>query len=137
MTRSPQSHGASLRRLHRVALGMLALGAVYLFMNDEAGSENAPPQIYTLVALGFAVGSIVARRFSTSPVLQPGMRFFWATLALVLALGIAATAILLVALESERQNALLFLLGAALLCLRPPAAIGPRPAARTSPSKEP
>ena len=125
MNESTNSHEASLRRIHRIVLAALALGAVVVFTIEDAGGDAAPPQIFTLVALGFAVGSIIARRLSTSPMMQTGTRFFWATAALVLALGIAVTAVTLVALEAERQNGLLFLLGAGLLCLRPPTTLAP------------
>ena len=109
---------------HRGCLAVLVICAGMIALGAEAGSDDPPPLEFTMVAMGLAVASIVARRLSTSPRLAASFRFGSELLGLVLAAAIGITAIGLAATAGDKQNALLFVLGGGILCLRPPSALG-------------
>ncbi len=101
---------------------MLAACALFIAL-QPAGEDRPPPPLYTAVALTLAVASIVCRRLSTSTVMSPRPKVTLAVTGLVLAALVGATAVALVQLEGDKQNALLFVLGGAILSLRPPSRI--------------
>ena len=114
-----------LRRVHYGSLLCLLLCGIAIALQQEAGSLAPPPLAFTGLVLGLAVASIVLRRVSTSTRLQTAVRALCAAGALILAASIGAVAIALVSATGAKQNALLFVLGAGILCLRPPAVLRP------------
>jgi len=108
---------------HRGCLAALVICAGLIALQEEAGSDDPPPIEFTMVAVGLAVASIVARRLSTSPRLGVNTRIGSELLGLVLAAAIGLTAVALDATAGEKENALLFVLGGGILALRPPSAL--------------
>jgi len=120
----PTPLNQALTGTHRSVLVLLAACALFIVL-QPAGEEQSPPPLYTAIALGLAVASIVCRRLSTSPVMSPKPKVALAVAGLVLAALVGVTAVMLTQLDGDKQNALLFVLGAAILSLRPPIRIAP------------
>ncbi len=123
-TPDPTSLNQALRRMHRSSLATLALCALWIAISGDVGSGDPEPRReYTLLALGLGLGSIVLRRFASSPsvALRSRVHLTLASLALAALIGVVGVATSLV--EADSQTGLLLTLGAAILCLRPPEAI--------------
>jgi hypothetical protein len=120
----PAPLNQALTRSHRSVLVMLAACALFIAL-QPGGEEQPPPPLYTALALGLAAVSIVCRRLSTSPVMSPKPKVTLAIVGLIIAALIGVTAVALYQLAGDKQNALLFVLGAAILSLRPPIRIAP------------
>jgi hypothetical protein len=118
-TLDPTPLNQALTGTHRSVLVLLAACAVFIVL-QPAGEEQTPPPLYTSVALGLAVASIICRRVSTSPVMSPKPKVVLAVMGLVFAALVGVTSVMLALGDGDKQNALLFVLGAAILSLRPP-----------------
>ena len=109
-------------------LAACALTTVFTASSGSSGGAGAvvPPD-YTLVAVGLGLGVVVARRLSTSPVMQLRNRARLSIVSLVLAglLGLLATGLGLQ--HGATQPALVFTLAGAVFILRPPT-LPPSPA---------
>ncbi len=119
----------SLRRVHRSVLGMLAVAALVVVGMDAVGATAAPSEIdsaYPLAALLLAGGSILTRRRAVSPLGNPRRFVNQCLVSLALAAGLGVVAVVLAAREGQIQVALLYVLGGALLALRPPPRLLPR-----------
>jgi len=107
-------------------LGLLAACALAAVL-APAGEDGdvMPPRVYTVTAIGLALGVVVNRRLSTSPVagLRARTGFTIAYLVIAALLGLVAAALGLV--HGATQPALVFTLAAALFVLRPPVLAAP------------
>lgn len=111
----------SLRQLHHCVLGLLAACALAAALAPGAGGGNAlPPRSYTLAAIGLALGTVVSRRLSTSPVVGPRAQPRLAVASLVFAAVLGLVAAALGLQHGATQPALVFTLAAAVFVLRPP-----------------
>lgn len=110
---------ASLTRVHRGVLLLLAACAGVI----AVGSTGAPaaaeaPRVYTFAALGFALGAILLRQAAPGFAPHRGLRLLLASLVLAGCVGLVGVALALQV--GARNTALAYVLGAAILCLRPP-----------------
>ena len=126
---SPDSQAAlsrALQRLHRCVLVLLAACALAVVLAPASDYGDAmPPRNFTLAAVALALGVVVSRRLSTSPVAGVRARtgFAIAYLAFAAVLGLVAAALGL--MHGATQPALVFTLAAALFVLRPPVLTNP------------
>jgi hypothetical protein len=117
----PEDLLAGLRRVHRGVLAILVLcGVVIVAQADPADDDGlgGADRRFTLAALGLGVGSIVARRQSAAPATTARLRVPLAIGALLLAGAIGGVGVALALLQDEREAALLYVMGGALLALR-------------------
>ena len=111
----------SLQRLHRCVLGLLAACALAVVLAPGvAWGDALPPRSYTLVAIGLALGVVLSRRLSTSPVVRVRARTRLAVASLVFAALLGLVAAALGVQHGATQPALVFTLAAAVFVLRPP-----------------
>ncbi len=122
MSSAPNSPDPVLRSAHRAALGLLALFAIGIAMYAQEGGEAPAPFAYTATAMGLAIASIMGRRLAAGVSLAPARRRTLEIVGLAAAVGIGGVALAQLFAGGERQDALLFVLGALILSLRPPAA---------------
>jgi hypothetical protein len=114
----------ALRRVQLGVMGVLAVCALVVWTSPEPPEPadlGTTDRRFTLAALALGVGSVVARRQAASPRLDALLRVRLGLAALLLAGGIGLLATALARLEGDREAALLFVLGGAILALRPPA----------------
>ena len=117
----------SLRTAHRTVLAMIATCAVLAAVQSAEGEEPAPDPVTTTVALALAVGTIVARRASTSPVVAGRTRVTLIVSSWACAFTIALLGAFLAVTEGRTQTGLVFALAAGIFCLRPPPRIADGP----------
>ncbi|MBW2275341.1 MAG: hypothetical protein JRG96_18905 [Deltaproteobacteria bacterium] len=120
----PAPLNQAMTRTHRSVLVLLAACGLFIVLQPGAAAQSPPP-LFTGVAVGLAVGSILCRRLSVSPAMSPKPKVGLAVAGLVFAALVGVTAVALTQVEGDKQNALLFVLGAAILSLRPPIRIVP------------
>jgi len=127
---------SGLRRVHRGTLATLAVCALVITGQADPANDagiGRTDRSYTLLAVVLGVASIAARRQAAAPTTRPQRRLRFAIGALVLAGAIGLLGVALALQRDEREAALLFTLGGALLALRAsptlvwPAAMGSRP----------
>jgi hypothetical protein len=121
MTSQTDNLAQVLTWLHRGVLLALALCGLAASMLPDSGSEAAPPPVYLMIAMGLGVASVFCRQLSTANRIHPAARLGMAAAAYLLGAAIGITALVMMSQEAERQNALLFIAGAAILSLRGPA----------------
>jgi hypothetical protein len=121
MTAESENLDALATLAHRGILAALAACAVAVMFLPDAGSDAAPPPVFITVAMVGAVAAVILRRLSTSPIMSSSARGVTAIMGYALALVVGGAALTLSLEEAQRQNALLFAVGAIILCLRPPA----------------
>ncbi len=113
---------ASLRRVHRSVLVLLALCALVAASApvDEPGDVTAPDHsTITLCAVALAGGSVLARRLATAPRVGPGRRLWLGLASLLLAGGVGIAGVAAALMAGDRSAGLLYTLGGASLILRP------------------
>lgn len=123
---SPASQGAfepdpALRRAHRGVLAILVLCAAAIAATASGEASRPTDPRYGLVAIVLAAGSILARRVTRDRASSPWHARL-SLASLLLAGGIGLVGLLLAAGGGSRNTALLYVLGAAILALRPPPA---------------
>jgi hypothetical protein len=114
----------SLRNTHRTLLGMIAVCAIMAAIQLSDVEEPAPDPVITTVAVGLALGTIVARRASTSPVISQPTRVTLILCAYAFAFAIALLGATLATNSSRPQTGLVFALAAGIFSLRPPPRFG-------------
>ena len=119
----------ALRRVHRGVLATLFVCALVVVgvadPADDGGLQATDPR-FTLTALALGVGSIVARGKAAAPRTGGMQKVVFAMVGMLLAGSIGLVAVALAGIRDEREAALLYVLGGAILALRGPA--GGRPA---------
>jgi hypothetical protein len=114
----------TLRTGHRTVLAMIAACALFSAMQSSVDEEPPPDPVTTTVALALAVGTIVARRVSTSPVVSDRTRVTMIVSSWSCAFAIAVLGAFLATNEARTQTGLVFALAAGIFCLRPPPSTG-------------
>jgi hypothetical protein len=113
----------ALRRVHRGVLATIVVCALVIATAadpaDDAGLGGADPR-FTLAALALGIGSILARRQAEAVGLSPRLRLLLALAGMLLAGAIALIGVVLAVTKDEREAALLYALGGAILALRRP-----------------
>ncbi|MDH3214645.1 MAG: hypothetical protein OEM05_19370 [Myxococcales bacterium] len=110
---------STLQRVHRIVLASLALFAPVIW---GAGAPEGSAEVdrrFTLAAFGLAAASILLRRAVPATQLRPE-RFGWLLVSMLLAAGVGLVGVALAVGGGPRGIALLYVLGAAILSLRPP-----------------
>ena len=110
----------SLRTAHRTVLAMIALCAVLSALQSSDGDDGAPDPTITTVAVALGLGTVVARRASTSAVISPPTRLILLLSAYACALGLAMTGSFVAMTRGQSQIGLMFALAAGIFSLRPP-----------------
>ncbi|MFP6660494.1 MAG: hypothetical protein VCB78_03420 [Myxococcota bacterium] len=115
----PAPSDTHLQPLHRTALTALAVLAAILF-TLPAGDNAVPPALAIVAALVLGVGVLAGRALSRSPVLSPANRVHAAEACLACAVFIGLLGVATAFSEGARDAGLGFVVGAAILALRPP-----------------
>ena len=114
----------ALRRVHRGVLATIVVCALVIATSadpaDDTGLGGADRR-FTLAALALGIGSILARRQAEAIALSPRLRLLLALAGMLLAGAIGILGVVLAVTQDEREAALLYALGAAILALRRPA----------------
>ena len=116
-----------LRRLHLGVLAALAASALVVIQVADPADDTgvgAADRRFTLAALGLGLTSVVLRRQAALPSLTPTLRAPFAAAALLAAGAIGAVGVALAWQQDEREASLLYVLGGAILALRPPPGSG-------------
>lgn len=113
----------ALRRVHRSVLATIAVCALVIATAadpaDDAGLGGTDPR-FALAALALGISSILARRQAEAVGLSPRLRLLLALAGMLLAGAIALVGVVLAVTKDEREPALLYALGGAILALRRP-----------------
>jgi peptidoglycan/LPS O-acetylase OafA/YrhL len=123
----PDKAGATLSRVqnptlqavHRAVLVALAVCAVVVWSAGAPDAAREPDRRFALAALVLAAASILTRRAAPAIRPRPG-HAKWLLASLLLAMGVALVGVALAIGGGPREVALLYVLGAAILALRPP-----------------
>lgn len=107
------------RRVHRVVLAALAGCALVIWATGAPDSSGAVDRGFGFAALGLAAASIVARRTTPATKLRPG-HLVPLLASLLFAGGVGLVGVVLTVGGGPRRVALLYVLGGAILALRPP-----------------
>jgi hypothetical protein len=109
---------AALRRVHFGVLGIFAVCALVIAASAETGPTPAPPPRFPIAAVGLALASVFARQAAAAA--RSRARVYLALASLLLAAGIGIVGVVLAIQGGPRGTALAYVLGGAILCLRPP-----------------
>ncbi len=113
---------SALRRVHRSVLATLAFCALIVWTTGDPDPSKAVDPRFSWVAFGLAAASILVRR--ALPPEPLGRRHLKQLLASLLFAGcVGGVGVVLAATGGPRGIALLYVLGAAILVLRPPPSI--------------
>jgi hypothetical protein len=115
-TPAPEALAASLRRVHRGVLATLAVCAVVIAASAQSGA-GAPPRAFPIAAVALALGAIFARQAAATATPRRRVHLTLASLLLSGCIGLVGVALALQG--GARGVALAYVLGAAILCLRP------------------
>ena len=123
----------TLRRVHSGVLAALAACALLITLTadpaDDVGLGGADRR-FTTAALALGLASVLARRQAATPRVSAAARLGLGVAALLLAGSIGAVGVALAVAQQERDAALLYVLGGAILALRPAPSAPPRAAPR-------
>jgi hypothetical protein len=112
---------ASLERVRRGVLLTLATCALVIVATGAA--EGDPPaRIYPVAAVGLALAAIFTRQ-AAAAAKEPRSRLRLSLASLLLAGSVGLVGVALSVAGGPRTTALAYALGAAILCLRPPAGL--------------
>jgi hypothetical protein len=115
---------AALRRVRRAVLITFAICAAVIAAAASGGPTGAPPRGFPIAAVGLALASVLTRQASASTRGRSQVRLALASLLLAGCIGLVGVALALQG--GPRGIALAYVLGGAILCLRPPAPLSPR-----------
>jgi peptidoglycan/LPS O-acetylase OafA/YrhL len=115
---------SALRRVRRGVLVTLAVCAAVIAATAGDGAGTPPARGFPIGAIGLALGSVLARQASAAAPVRAGVYLALASLLLTACIGLVGVALALH--DGPRGTALAYVLGAAILCLRPPARLAPR-----------
>ncbi len=110
----------SLRTSHRTVLAMIALCAVLSAIQPGGGDDDAPDPTITTVAVALGLGTILARRASTTAVISSSARVTLVLCAHACAFGLAVLGTFVAMARGQSQIGLMFALAAGIFSLRPP-----------------
>ena len=135
MTDEPggQESRRTLRRVHSGVLAALAACALVVTLSADPAEDvglGGADRRFTTVALALGLASVLARRQAAAPGLGAGGHLRLGVAALLLAGAIGAVGVALAVARDERDAALLYVLGGAILALRPAPSAPPRAAPR-------
>jgi peptidoglycan/LPS O-acetylase OafA/YrhL len=116
-----------LRTLHRIVLAGIAACAALSALQTPSAEQAAPDRGSATLAVGLALGSILARQVASRPGASPRVRSALTLAAYGLAAAIAVLGVFLAAADGAVQTGLVFALAAGIFCLRPPPASVPAP----------
>jgi hypothetical protein len=114
----------ALLRVRRGVLILFAVCAGLIAVTAPGGPVSSPPRGFPIAAVALALGSIFARQASAAA--RARARVHLALASLLLAGGIGLVGVALALRGGPRAIALAYVLGGAILCLRPPARLAPR-----------
>jgi hypothetical protein len=100
---------------------LLAVCAGLIALTAPGGPASPPPRGFPIAAVSLALGSVLARQASAAS--RTRARVYLALAGLLLAACIGLVGIALALQGGPRAIALAYVLGAVILCLRPPARI--------------
>jgi peptidoglycan/LPS O-acetylase OafA/YrhL len=110
---------STLQRVYRIVLASLALFAAVIWAAGAPGGSAAMDRRFTLAAFGLAAASILLRR--AVPTTRPRSDHLgWLLVSMLLAAGVGLVGVALAVGGGPRGVALLYVLGAVILSLRPP-----------------
>ena len=115
---------AALRRVQRGVLLVFAVCAGIIAVAAPAGPIQAPSRGFPIAAVALALGSVFTRQASVAA--RSRARVFLALASLLLAGAIGLVGVGLALQGGPRGIALAYVLGGAILCLRPPARLAAR-----------
>jgi len=114
----------ALRRVRRAVLITFGVCAAVIAAAASGGAAAAPPRGFPIAAVGLAFASVLIRQASA---MARGPARVWLALASLLLAGCIGLVGVALALQGgPRGIALAYVLGGAILCLRPPASLAPR-----------
>jgi hypothetical protein len=115
---------AALGRVRRGVLITFAVCAAVIAASASGGAAGPPPRGFPIAAVGLALASVFARQVSAA---ARGRTQIWLAVAsLLLAGGIGLVGVTLALQGGSRGIALAYVLGGAILCLRPTAPLARR-----------
>ena len=117
------AQNSPLQRVHRSVLATLVLCAIVVWTAGDPDTSGEFDRSFTWVAFGLAAASILVRRAVAPGPLGPRHRRLMLA-SLLLAGSIAGVGVVLAVGGGPRGTSLLYVLGAAILALRPPPPIG-------------
>ena len=115
---------AALHRVRRAVLINFAVCAAVIAAAASGGPVGAPPSGFPIAAVGLALASVLTRQASAAARGRSQVRLALASLLLAGCIGLVGVALGLQG--GSRGIALAYVLGGAILCLRPPAPIARR-----------
>ena len=109
----------SLRTAHRTVLATIALCAILTAIQPGPDEGRAPDPMITTVAIALALGTILARRSATSPVVAARTQLVLVLCAYGFAFALALLGSFIAMTAGQKQTGLVFALAAGIFCLRP------------------
>ncbi len=122
----PTAYERATLASHRAVLTLLAACALVSALWDGVDPEPAPDAVFTSLAVGLALGTVLFRRAGTSPAASPQTRSILILSSYALAAGLGLLGAFIAITHGARQTGIVFALAGALFCLRRPATTGPR-----------
>jgi hypothetical protein len=120
----PWQLDTALRSVRRGVLITLAVCAAVIAVAGS-GAGTPPPRAFPIVAIALGLGSVLARQASVTAAGRN--RVYLALAGLLLAGAVGLLGVALVLQGGPRGIGLAYVLGGALLCLRPPVPLASRP----------
>jgi hypothetical protein len=109
---------AALRRLHLGVLATVAACALVVLAAAPGEGAPAPTSAFPIAAVSLALASVFARQAAAA--VRSRTRVYLSLASLLLAASVALVGVVLALRGGPRGTALAYVLGAAILCLRPP-----------------
>ena len=106
-----------LRNVRRGALALLAVCALVIATTAAAGPAPTPPHGFPIAAIALGLGSVLARHAAVAA--RGRARILFGLASPLLAAAIGLVGVVLALQDGPRTTALAYVLGGALLCLRP------------------
>jgi hypothetical protein len=109
----------AMRNTRRSVLGVLATCALLIFVHGFGGDEPPPDRLVATAAIVLALGAIVMRRVSTSPVIRPKTSIFLRLGALMTCAALGGLGVYLAYGLATPLSGILFTLAGIVFALRP------------------
>ncbi len=107
----------ALRNVRRGVLAILAVSAIVVATRAAGADAPAPPNGFPIAAIALGLGSVLARHAAVAT--RSLTRILFALASPLLAAGVGLVGVALALQQGPRTTALAYVLGGALLCLRP------------------